>query len=183
MKRPTLPLYTLAILMIGGAITLPAHARKASATAAHKERVRQLFEEVFNQGKVDTADQFISSDAVDHQMPPGMPQGVAGFKVIVTNMRTAFPDLHVTVDDTIAEGDKVVVRSTLHGTHTGELRMGPESVIPPTQKPVTITAIDIIRFSGDKMVEHWGNSDDLGMMQQLGLLSATSPAAPPAPAR
>jgi predicted ester cyclase len=80
----------------------------------------------------------------------------------------------------IAEGDKVVVRSTLHGTQTGPMQMGPGSTIPATGKAMTMTSIDIIRFAGGKMVEHWGNEDDLEMMQQLGLLPANPPAAPPA---
>jgi predicted ester cyclase len=65
----------------------------------------------------------------------------------------------------MAEGDKVVTRSTMQGTHQGEF-MG----IPPTGKQFTATAIDIVRFAGGKAVEHWGNSDDLGMLQQLGVI-------------
>jgi predicted ester cyclase len=181
MKRSTLTLLGLASLLTWGGLTLPgAHARNRDTTAANKAMVRRFFDEVFNQGKIDAADTYIAVDAVDHQAPPGQPQGLAGFKQMVTGMRTAFPDLHVTLDDVIAEGDKVVIRSTLHGTQKGELRMGPNSTLPATEKPVTITGIDIVRFQGGKMVEHWGVEDDLGMMQQLGI-SPPSPPSTPAP--
>jgi predicted ester cyclase len=181
MKRSAFTLGGLAVLLAGSGLFLPAQARKGGSTTANKEMVRRLFDEVFNQGKIDQADQYITADAVDHQAPPGLPQGVAGFKTMVTNMRAAFPDLHVAIEDMIAEGDKVVVRSTLHGTQTGELRMGPGNPIPATGKAVTIGGIDIIRFAGGKMVEHWGNEDDLGMMQQLGLIPAGPPAAAATP--
>ena len=80
-------------------------------------------------------------------------------------LRAGFPDLHVTVEDIIAEGDKVVGRTTIRGSHTGEF-MG----MAPTGKQFTIQAIDVMRFAGGKVVEHWGNQDDLGMMQQLGVI-------------
>jgi predicted ester cyclase len=81
--------------------------------------------------------------------------------------RAAFPDIHVAVEDVIANGDKVVVRLTFSGTHTGPL-MG----MPPTGKFVTITGIAIDRIQNGKIVEHWVNRDDLGMLQQLGMIPA-----------
>jgi predicted ester cyclase len=78
-------------------------------------------------------------------------------------LRSAFPDFHATIDDIIAEGDKVVLRQTWTGTHKGEF-MG----IPPTGKRVSFGVIDIIRVDGDKCVEHWGQMDNAGLMQQLG---------------
>jgi predicted ester cyclase len=80
---------------------------------------------------------------------------------------TAFPDLHFTVEDIIAEGDKVVTRLTCRGTQQGAF-MG----IPPTGKQATVTAIDINRFAGGKSVEHWLNMDTLGLLQQLGVIPA-----------
>jgi predicted ester cyclase len=79
--------------------------------------------------------------------------------------RTAFPNIHVTIEDQIAEGDKVVTRWTGHGTHQGEL-MG----IPPTNKAVTVTGIAIDRIVAGKIVEHWENFDQLGMLVQLGVV-------------
>jgi predicted ester cyclase len=81
--------------------------------------------------------------------------------------RGAFPDFKVTIDDLIAEGDKVVIRATWNGTQKGEF-MG----IPPTGKRVSFGVIDIIRMAGGKAVEHWGQMDSMGMMQQLGVAPA-----------
>ena len=87
---------------------------------------------------------------------------------MVTMFRTAFPDLQVTVDDLIAEGDKVVARITAKGTHKGEF-MG----TPATNKQISMQEIHICRIAGGKIVEHWGLEDSLGMMQQLGMIPET----------
>ena len=130
----------------------------------NKAITRRIFE-VFNTGNLALADEVIAADSVDHQAPPGVEPGLAGFKQVVTMFRAAFPDIQMTIEEIMAEGDKVVTRSTMRGTHQGEF-MG----IPPTGKQFTATAIDIVRFTGGKAVEHWGNSDDLGMLQQLGVI-------------
>ena len=82
-------------------------------------------------------------------------------------MRSAFPDLHLTIEDMIAEGDKVAMRSSWNGTHQGEF-MG----IPATGRRVTVSQIDISRIADGRMVEHWGQLDALGLMQQLGVVSS-----------
>jgi steroid delta-isomerase-like uncharacterized protein len=130
----------------------------------NKALMRRIFE-VFNTGNMAVADEVIAADVVDHQAPPGIAPGRAGFKQLITVFRNAFPDIQMTIVDLIADGDKVVARSTMRGTHRGEF-MG----IPPTGKQFTATSIDIVRFAGGKGVEHWGNSDDLGMLQQLGVI-------------
>ena len=91
-------------------------------------------------------------------------RGPDGHSEFVTMFRTAFPDIHFTVEDQIAEGDNVVNRVTARGTHQGEL-MG----IPPTGKQVTVTGITIDHIVGDKLAESWGILDIWGMMQQLGV--------------
>jgi len=78
-----------------------------------------------------------------------------------------FPNISLTIEDMIAEGDRVVLRQTYRGTHQGEM-MG----IPPTGRPVTLTAIDIVRVADGKLAEHWSNNDQLGMLQQLGVIPA-----------
>jgi steroid delta-isomerase-like uncharacterized protein len=123
--------------------------------------------EVFNTGNLALADEVIAADAVDHQAMPGMAPGREGFKQLVTMFRAAFPDLECIIEDMLAEGDKVVTRLTMRGTHQGEL-MG----IAPTGRPITVTGIDIVRFAQGQVVEHWGNQDDLGMLQQLGVVPA-----------
>jgi steroid delta-isomerase-like uncharacterized protein len=171
MKRQTLTLLGLAALLIGGGRVLPeASARHRSSTEANKTFVRQGLEEMFNQGNVSAVDKYLAADYVEHQTMPGQAPGLEGFKQMLSTMHTAFPDFRITVDDIIAEGDKVVVRSTLRGTQKGEF-MG----IAPTGKAVAISAIDILVIKDGKAVEHWGNEDDLGMMQQLGAI-------PPPPA-
>ena len=90
-----------------------------------------------------------------------------GLKQYITLVRTIMPDCHFTVEDLIAEGDKVVCRRTVHGTHSGEI-MG----IPPTGKALTTTATTIFRLEGGKAVERWNNTDDLDLLQQIGILPA-----------
>src|SRR3954462_14191283 len=132
----------------------------------NKALVRQFYDEIFNAGKIEQIDKYIAADAIDHEVAPGKtdPQPCQdSLKGYLSVFRKAFPDLKVTVQDVIAEGDKVVARCTMTGTHKGEF-MG----VPATGKTFSIPFIDIIRFKDGKCVEHWGISDDAGMMQQLG---------------
>ncbi len=177
MKRTTLTLLGVAAALIGAGLTLPeAAARHARSTEANKALVRRAMDELWNQGNVAAVDKYAAADFVEHQAVPGMPPGREGLKQVVTLFHQAFPDLKFTIDDTIAEGDKVVVRSTVQGTHKGTY-LG----IPATNKPFTITSIDILRLQGGKVVEHWGNEDDLGMLTQLGVVTPPAPPAPAAP--
>ena len=101
---------------------------------------------------------------IEHNPPPGVPAGPEGMKDSVRMFRAAFPDIRVTIHDTLAEGDKVVIRATASGTHMGEL-MG----IPATGRRIAVDEIHIVRCVDGKVVEHWGVEDSLGMMRQLGL--------------
>jgi steroid delta-isomerase-like uncharacterized protein len=133
----------------------------------NKSLVRRIFEEGFNQGRLAIADEIFAPDFVDHSSAPGLPAtGPESFRQTAIMFRSAFPDVRATIDDLIAEGDKVVVRSTWHGSHQGDF-FG----IPPTGKDFTLTAIDIVRVVDGKVVEHWGNEDDLGMLAQLGIVT------------
>lgn len=124
------------------------------------------YEEVFNAGNLALIDELFAPNFVDHDPSNPLP-GLEGVRQLVSMYRGAFPDLHLTIEDEITEGDRVVTRFTGRGTHKGSL-MG----IPPTGKRVTITAIDILRFENGKIAEHWGNQDLLGMMHQLGVIPA-----------
>ena len=136
------------------------------STEQNRVNFRRIPEEIFNQGNLAVADELFAADYIEHvPLFPNWPSGLAGFKQFVTVLRAAFPDFHYTVEDAIAEGDKVVGRITAHGTHKGEF-MG----IPPTGKQATWTEIHIGRFAGGKLVEHWANLDQLGMLQQLGVV-------------
>jgi predicted ester cyclase len=138
------------------------------STEDNKALVRQVLEEVFNQGNLGRADEFLAPDFVEHEaLPPGLPGGREGVKQLVTMMRSAFPDFKATIDGILAEGDKVVVRQTFSGTHKGEF-MG----IAPTGRSMSMKVIDIIRLAGGKFVEHWGLMDSTAMMQQLGAVPA-----------
>jgi steroid delta-isomerase-like uncharacterized protein len=127
----------------------------------HKAIVRSMFEGI-NQGNLAVLDDYLAADFVTHAVPRGMPANGESHKRAVQLLHTAFPDYHVTVEDMIAEGDKVMARLTVEGTHRGDF-FG----IPPTGKHVTWAAVDIFRFADDKWVEYWLSTDSLGLLQQL----------------
>jgi steroid delta-isomerase-like uncharacterized protein len=113
-----------------------------------------------------------AADYVDHaNRPAGLPDGLEGFKQFTTSFRTAFPDLSYTIDDEIADGDKVVQRVTGQGTMKGSF-----AGMPATGKHASWSEIHISRLKDGKIVEHWGSVDQLGMLQQLG--HAPMPAQP-----
>ena len=132
---------------------------------ANKAFVRRYLEECINKRDAEAADQFIATDYLDHDSPPGAAPGLAGFKQVITKAFNAFPDFHYIIEDLIAEGDRVVSRGTVHGTHLGEFRG-----IAPTGNQITIKEVHIVRISGGKMVEHWEVADGLGLMRQLGVI-------------
>jgi steroid delta-isomerase-like uncharacterized protein len=144
------------------------------STAQNKALVRRFFDE-FNQGNIDAMMEMISSDGVDHSLPPGFPPGPTGVRQLIMMYRAGFPDLRSEVEDMIAEDDKVVSRLTSTGTNTGEF-MG----MPATGKAITITEIHILRCEDGKLTEHWSNADNLGMMQQLGVIPMPDQASTPA---
>ena len=137
------------------------------STEDNKTAVRRFYDEVFNQKNLAGVDAFVGPNQIDHGVPPGFPAGLEGTKQFIGMYLRAFPDVSVTVEDLIAEGDKVTSRVTYRGTHQGEL-MG----IPPTGKQVTVTGMEINRFEGGRSVEHWLEYDALGMLQQLGVVPA-----------
>jgi steroid delta-isomerase-like uncharacterized protein len=129
--------------------------------------------EAFNQGKLEVIDELIADNAVDHgELPPGMPPGKEGVKLFVKALRSAFPDLKITLGLQVAEGDLVVQQATATGTMKGAF-----AGMPPSGKKATWEAIHITRIKGDKIVEHWAVQDQLGMLQQLGFIP-TPEAAP-----
>ena len=128
----------------------------------NKAIFRRIVEEGFNKGNLAIVDELVATNHVNHT---DNVHGPEEYKQFITMYRTAFPDLHMTIEDQIAEGDKVVNRWTSRGTHKGDL-MG----IPPTGKQVTVMGIYVARIAGSKIVEEWGNFDALGMLQQLGVV-------------
>ena len=135
--------------------------------AEQNKAVVRRFVEESNRANLSAYDQLLADNFVDRSMPPGYPNDREGQKQFAAMLNVAFPGGTQTVDDLVSEGDKVVMRWTARGTHAGEF-MG----IPATNRQVTVTGIDIYRVVGDKIVEHWGEWDGLGMMQQLGVVPA-----------
>ena len=130
----------------------------------NKALVLSLYEAI-NAGNLDLIDGLISESFVEHEVFPGLPtKGPEAPKAALGMFRAAFPDLQFTADDMTGEGDKVVVRGTMSGTHKGEF-MG----MPPTNKSFKIQFIDILEIHDNQGTAHWGMTDQAAMMQQLGL--------------
>lgn len=129
---------------------------------ANKQLSRRWWDEVFNQGNLATVDH-LAPAVLSHMHSPGPDrEGAEAFKQVVQHLRTAFPDLHITVDDIFGEGDKVVTRWTFTGTHRGEY-FG----IPSTSKEVMVTGMSVDRFAEGKLVESWNEWDGRGLERQL----------------
>jgi steroid delta-isomerase-like uncharacterized protein len=128
----------------------------------NKAIVRKAFEAV-NQQNLAAMDELLASDFYSHSVPPGMPPNRESHKQALSSLFSAFPDYHVTVEDLVAEADKVVARLTVHGTHRGNLF----GAIPPTGKQVSWKAVDIFRLADGKIVEYWLVADNLELLQQL----------------
>jgi steroid delta-isomerase-like uncharacterized protein len=137
----------------------------------NKAVVRRFVEEVFNQGNLAAVDQFLAADYRDANALPGQEPGREGAKRAFTLYRAVFPDLRYTIDEMIAEGDRVATKKTFTGTHTAEF-FG----IPPTGRRVTLQYADIMRVRDGKIVEHWLSMDQLSFMQQLGVIPEFQPA-------
>ena len=128
-------------------------------------KARRFMDEVFNKGSMKAADEFMSASFVEHDPFPGQGPGVEGFKQGVSAIREAFPDLRTVIDDIFADGEKVVIRSTMKGSHRGTFMN-----MPASGKQIDVKGIDIVRMSNGKAVEHWGLFDSLTMMQQMGAI-------------
>ena len=133
-------------------------------STTNKALLRRFFEEIYNQGYLRVADEIVAADYINHNPAPGEAPGREGFKAFVAYLRRAFADLQFTIEDQVAEGDKVVTRITIRGRQEGEF-----AGIPPTGKLVTVTAISIHRFADGQIQESWLNWDALGLVQQLGI--------------
>jgi predicted ester cyclase len=129
----------------------------------NKTIYRRFLQKVFNEGQLNNLGEFLSKSYVVHDAPPGTPTGWEAIKHIVTMFRTAFPDLHITIDELVAEGDKVCARATTRGTH-----QGPIFGIPPTGKPVEMTGLTMVTISNGCLIESWVKNDVMGLMKQLG---------------
>lgn len=129
---------------------------------------QQRFGEAANSGDFRAFDDVVAPRAIDHDPAPGQGTGPEGFKQFFTEFRTAFPDLAISVEHMVADDDNVAIAYTVTGTQRGPL-MG----FAPTNKRVQVRGVQIAKFVDGKLVERWGSSDQLGMLQQLGLAPST----------
>jgi predicted ester cyclase len=132
------------------------------------EAFTRLFDDVFTNGNLDAADQLVAPEIIDHQFAPDGSPGRTltrdQFKMFVRALRAGIPDLHYTVEDAAAVGDKVWLRVRARGTDSGTGQFGH----PPTGKQISIDVIDVARFADGQMIEHWGVPDRMSVLQQLG---------------
>lgn len=137
--------------------------------AQYKMIVRRVNEQAFSaDGDLSVIDEFVAPDLVDHTAPPHLQHGNQSLKQLAQIWRTAFPDLKVTVHDILAQDDLVVIAWSGGGTHLGNL-MG----IPPTGKQGVMSGITFNRMHDGRIVERWGNNDQVGLFMQLGLIPAS----------
>jgi steroid delta-isomerase-like uncharacterized protein len=133
------------------------------STPENKAIIRRFFEEGLSTGDMALLDEIVAQDFTLHGAPPGLPSGREDFKLLVGMFRSAFPDYRDSIEDLVAEGDKVVVRWTFRGTHTGDFQG-----IPATGKHVKTTGISIFRVHDGKIKDDWTIIDMVGLLQQLG---------------
>ena len=143
-------------------------------SAADNEVIaHRYWDEVWSTGNVAMVDEIFAPDNLYHSPGGTTSRGIEARKQTPIRWRTAFPDFRATVDDIFAEGDKVVVRWTVHGTHRGNIEIPSVGTIPPTEKHVSFAGMDIYHFRGGKIVEGWRHWSSLQLVQQLGIVPTT----------
>ena len=135
-----------------------------------KSLLRRFYEEV-STGNLGAIDEMISDDLVEHEEFPGLQPSKDGVKQFFAMFQAAFPDMRMEPHEVLAEGDLVCARVTFTGTHRGEF-MG----IPATGRRVEVQMFDLVRFRDDQAVEHWGTTDSMTLMEQLGAMTQETPA-------
>ncbi|MFQ5631794.1 MAG: ester cyclase [bacterium] len=164
--KKQLALGTLAVLALS--TLLMAFSTVQENTEQEKKNLavnQMLYEAAFNKGDFAAFEKLLAPDVVEHEELPGFPPNREGVVQFFKMLHQAFPDLHAEIEFAIAKDDKVVSYITITGTHKGEF-MG----MPATGKKIKYRAIDIIRYKDGMVVDHWGLTDNLTMMQQLGAI-------------
>jgi steroid delta-isomerase-like uncharacterized protein len=132
--------------------------------------IQEFYDEMLSNGNLDKLDDLVTDDVIDHEQGlPGQPEGKEGVTFFVNALRSAFSDIKATVEPTLESGDLACAHSTITGKHTGEW-MG----VPATEKTFEIEAIDIIRIEDGKCAEHWGVTDNMALMVQIGAVPAAA---------
>lgn len=131
----------------------------------NRQLISRYFEEVWNQGRLDVLDELIAPNYINHSPGlPNLPPGPSGLKPIVAALRQGLPDVHYVIKDMVVTADKVAVRVSMTGTHRGVF-FG----LPATGRPVSVDQLQIERIENGQIVEHWRQTDELGLLRQLGL--------------
>lgn len=141
-------------------------------STANKTILSRFYKELFSRGDLSVADEIVAENYINHNPIPGESPGREGLKGFVAYLRAGFPDIHFTVDDQLAEGDKVLTCWTVTGTHQGEF-----AGVPATGKSVNVAGMSVHRVGSGQIQEGWNNWDALGMMQQLGVIPVPEAAA------
>ena len=129
---------------------------------ANRALVRRFIEDFWAGGDLSRVEEFLAQHYVEHNLLPGQEPGLEGYKRRFLALRAAFPDVHITIDDVLAEGDRVMARVTIEGTH-----LGPFLGQPASGRVVRMAAINIYRVADDHIVERWGVQDLYGLMRQI----------------
>jgi steroid delta-isomerase-like uncharacterized protein len=136
--------------------------------ATGAELIQLFYDEMLTNGNLDGLDELVTDDVVDHQQGlPGQPEGKEGVRFFVETMRGAFSDLQASVGPSVESGDMAAAEVTITGKHTGEF-MG----VPASNKSFEIQTVDIVRIEDGKCAEHWGVTDNMSLMQQIGAVPA-----------
>lgn len=137
-----------------------------STQEQNKTIAMRFVDQVFNSGNRPGYDDLVADDYLNHNPPiPGIPGTKEGFWEAVTATRQAFPDVHVGIEDMLAEGDRVMFRDTTHATHQGDFQG-----IPASGKQLRWTEMHFFRISDGRIAEHWANFDQLGILVQMGAI-------------
>ena len=150
--------------MVGSLTTL-----RRLTTERNKQTVRAFVTETQCRGNLGAIDVYLAPEFVDHSPAPGLPGNRDGIRTLFSALWAAFPDLQATIHDQVAEGDKVVTRKTLSGTHDG-----PFAGLPPTGNRVSFEVIDILRVVNGKVVERWAVVDELALLRGIRARGAPS---------
>jgi len=142
------------------------------STESNAALVRR-YQHIYNSNNLDALSEVLAPDFKPNTLMAGVPSTLDGYKQLHLGTVAAYPDFHVAVEDLFAEGDKVVMRFTITGTHEGDF-LG----VPPTGRRINVPGISIFRIADGKIAEHWGEEDALGWMQQIGAIPALPPVGP-----
>jgi predicted ester cyclase len=129
-----------------------------------KDLVRSYYQRVIAGGRYDEISRFVAASYVDHNSPPGFPRGPMAVEIHLRGIRHTFPDFHLQIHETVAEGVWVASRVTANGTHLGAWHG-----VNPSGKSIALRGINLDRVSDGLIVEHWGEADTLGMLDQMGI--------------